>query len=86
MNKIWIVRERLDWHNADAADETNAYGTRKQAEQALVEKFEETELFFRVRELGLIDEMRKKTVNSGTLVTSRDDYYSIWIEEIDFNN
>ena len=27
MAKIWIVRERLDWHNCDPDDMTTAYAT-----------------------------------------------------------
>ena len=27
MKKIYIVRERLEWHNCDAADCTTAYDT-----------------------------------------------------------
>lgn len=84
MTKIWIIRERMDWHNTDPDDITTAFATKAQARKELTKRYNEVKTMIE-SSYGLESEMTKKTVNSGTLVTSRDDYYNIWIEEIDFN-
>ena len=86
MNKIWIVRERLEWHNGDPHDETIAYATRELAEAGLVKKVEEVTRFFREEELELYDDMTKIESDYARMTTERDDWYSCWIEEIDMFN
>ena len=86
MEKIWIVRESLDWHNGDPHDETIAYVTRELAEAGLVKKVEEVTRFFREEELELYDDMTKIESDYARMLTERDDWYSCWIEEIDMFN
>ena len=84
MSKIWIVRERMDWHNCDADDYTFAYATEELAKKGLIEQYEETKRF-----LADEEEIERETLtsNSGSIITESDDYYNIWVEEIDmFNN
>ena len=85
MSKIWIVRERMDWHNCDADDYTFAYATEELAKKGLIELYEETKRFLADEE----EEIERETLtsNSGSIITESDDYYNIWVEEIDmFNN
>ena len=86
MKKIWIVRERMDWHHCDADDYTFAYATEEMAKKALIEKYGETKSC-----LAEVDEEEIESENltsdSGRIITASEDYYSIWVEEIDmFNN
>lgn len=74
MEKIYIVRERLDWHNGDPHDETTAYATRELAEAGLEEELEH------------FDDMTKIESDYARMTTERDDWYSCWIEEIDMFN
>lgn len=85
MEKIWVVRERMEWHNCDADDDTTAYATEEMAKKALIEKYEETKRYLADEE----EEIERETLtsNSGSIITESDDYYNIWVEEIDmFNN
>ena len=86
MAKIWIFRERLDWHNCDPDDMTTAYATEALAKKGLVEKFEETKHYFSHIDLDIIDDMTKIESDYGRMVTERDDWYCCWIEEIDMFN
>lgn len=86
MKKIWIVRERKEWHNCDPHDETIAYATRELAEAGLVKKVEEVTRFFQEEELDLYDDMTKIESDYAKMTTERDDWYSCWIEEIDMFN
>ena len=85
MKKIWIVRERMEWHNCNADDDTFAYATEELAKKGLIELYEETKRFLADEE----EEIERETLtsNSGSIITESDDYYNIWVEEIDmFNN
>ena len=84
MNKIWIVRERLDWHNADPEDATNGFATREQAEMCLNNKIEYMKKYFCEREYELLDDMTKIKSDYVRMVTSDDDWYQCWIESILF--
>ena len=53
MRKIWIVRERLDWHNADPDDVTIAYSTKELAEAGLIERIEDVKKYFRENDYEL---------------------------------
>ena len=55
MRKIWIVRERLDWHNADPDDVTIAYSTKELAEAGLIERIEDVKKYFRENDYELFD-------------------------------
>lgn len=83
MKKIFIVRERLDWHNCDPHDETTAYATRELAEAGLAKKVEEVMHFFQEEELELYDDMTKIESDYARMTTERDDWYSCWIDEIE---
>ena len=83
MEKIWIVRERMEWHNCDADDDTTAYATEEMAKKALIEKYEETKRYLADEEE--IDYERLSS-DSGRIFTEREDYYFIWTEEIDMFN
>ena len=84
MNKIWIVRERMEWHNCDADDDTTAYATEEMAKKALIEKYEETKRYLADHEEEI--ESETLTSDSGRIITEREDYYFIWVEEIDMFN
>ena len=84
MNKIWIVRERMEWHNCDADDDTFAYATEEMAKKALIEKYEETKRYLADYEEEI--ESETFTSDSGRIITEREDYYFIWVEEIDMFN
>lgn len=86
MRKIWIVRERLDWHNADPYDVTIAYSTKELAEAGLIERIEDVKKYFRENDYELFDDMTKIESDYGRMVTERDDWYCCWIEEIDMFN
>lgn len=86
MRKIWIVRERLDWHNADPYDVTIAYSTKEIAEAGLIERIEDVKKYFRENDYELFDDMTKIESDYGRMVTERDDWYCCWIEEIDMFN
>ena len=42
LKDIWIVRERMDWHNYDPEDATYGFATRELAEICLNKKIEHT--------------------------------------------
>ena len=84
MAKIWIVRERMEWHNWDVDDDTTAYATEEMAKKALIEKYEETKRYLADEEEEIDDE--RLTSDSGRITTESEDYYSCWIEEIDMYN
>ena len=86
MRKIWIVRERLDQHNADPDDVTIAYSTKELAEAGLIERIEDVTKYFRENDYELFDDMTKIESDYGRMVTERDDWYCCWIEEIDMFN
>ncbi len=86
MSKIWIVRERLDWHNCDPYDNTIAYSTKELAEVGLIERIEDVKKYFRENEYELFDDMTKIESDYARMTTERDDWYSCWIEEIDMFN
>lgn len=86
MSKIWIVRERLDWHNCDPYDATIAYSTKELAEAGLIERIEDVKKYFRENDYELFDDMTKIESDYGRMTTKRDDWYSCWIEEIDMFN
>ena len=84
MEKIWIVRERMEWHNCDADDDTIAYATEEMAKKALIEKYEETKRYLADHEEEI--ESETLTSDSGRIITEREDYYFIWVEEINMFN
>jgi hypothetical protein len=84
MEKIWIVRERMEWHNCDADDDTTAYATEEMAKKALIEKYEETKRYLADEEEEI--DYERLTSDSGRIFTEREDYYFIWTEEIDMFN
>ena len=86
MSKVWIVRERLDWHNCDPYDVTIAYSTKELAEAGLIERIEDVKKYFRENDYELFDDMTKIESDYGRMVTERDDWYCCWIEEIDMFN
>lgn len=84
MKKIWILRERMDWHNCDADDCTTAYHSEIAAKRALIETIEETQRLLEANGYELVDGMTKYEVDRGRIVTTSDDYYNCWIEEIEY--
>lgn len=81
MEKIYIVRERMEWHNCDADDDTFAYATEEMAKKAMIEKYEETKRYLADNEQEI--EYERLTADSGRIFAEREDYYFIWVEEID---
>ena len=84
MKKIYIVRERLEWHNCDADECTTAYDTEIAAKKGLIKKYEDTMRWLQNNEYEFIDSMTEYRVDSGSIVTDREDYYHCWIEEIEY--
>jgi hypothetical protein len=86
MENIWIVRERLDWHNCDPYDNTTAFATRELAEAGFMKSIEGINCWFRENDYELFDDMTKIETDFCRMVTTRDDWYCCWIEEIDMFN
>ena len=84
MVKIWIVRERMEWHNCDVDDNTFAYATEEMAKKALSEIYDETKRYLEDNE-GEI-ESETITFTSGRIITESDVCYNIWVEEIEMFN
>ena len=84
LKDIWIVRERLDWHNYDPEDATYGFATRELAEICLNKKIEHMKKYFCEREYELLDDMTKIKSDYVRMVTSDDDWYQCWIESILF--
>lgn len=84
MKKIYIVRERLEWHNCDADECTTAYDTEIAANKGLIKKYEDTMRWLENNKYEFIDSMTECKLDSGRIVTDREDYYNCWIEEIEY--
>lgn len=82
--KIWIVRERMEWIDFDANDNTTAYANEEMAKKALIEKYEETKRYFADEEEEIDDE--DLGTYAGDIMTEYATRYFIWIEEIDVFN
>ena len=76
--KIWILRERWDWHNDDPEDETQAFTNKEDALTALW-------LEFRRYEKAWYEDIdwREEEDERATIVTYSEDYYTSWVEEIE---
>jgi hypothetical protein len=81
MNKIWIIRERIDWHNTEPHDATEGYVNESDARNAMNNVYVSAIKYFE-EEKGddIVD-----TWDCGVkgFVTSREDYYNIWVEQIE---
>jgi hypothetical protein len=83
-SKIWIVRERMEWHNTDPSDDTFAYATEEMAKKALIEKYDETKRYLADNEIEI--DYERFTPETGRIFTDREDYYFIWVEQIEMFN
>ena len=80
MGKIWIIRERMDWHNSDPDDATTAYVSEDKARSELVKVIEQTKAMLIEYGHKIADE--RFLGESGWMRTGADDFYSCWVEEI----
>lgn len=81
MKTIWILRERIDWHNTDPHDATEGYVNESDAIIAMNNVYDNAVKYFK-------EEKGDDIVNTWDgdvkgFVTSRDDYYNIWVEQIE---
>lgn len=78
--KIFIVRQKMDWHNCDPEDGTMAFRNVEDAKQCMNKVFNEMKSSLKKRDRDFYDE--KLAVDYGYIVTTADDYYNCWVEEI----
>ena len=85
--KIFVLRERVDYHNNDPQDNTFLFSNGETAARELSRLYNEAEEFFtddgwcEIEETGTTDGK-----NGQFFLTDRDDIYQVWIEEIELNN
>lgn len=85
--KIFVLRERVDFHNDDPQDYTFLFANGETAARELSRLYDETEKSF-------IEDEECEIVETGTFrddtgryfMTDSDDLYQVWIEELRVNN
>lgn len=81
MEKIWIIRERIDWHNADPHDATEGYVNESDAIIAMNNVYDNAVKYFKEEKGDEIVYTWDGDVKG--FATGRDDYYNIWVEQIE---
>lgn len=82
--KIYLLRERMNWHNVDADDTTRAFTDKETAITQLVETYHS-----RIKEFQQDWDYELHNINYETqnhkcsFTTEKDDYYNLWLEEIE---
>ena len=84
--KIYILTERIEWHNADPEEEIRAYRSKDDAKADFREKYNETvEYFTKEREDEIIQQVLNDDVDNRYFFTGREDAYFIYITEVELN-
>ena len=84
MKKLWILRQRIEWHNCDPYDETMAFATKDMAKTAMTKEFNALKRRFKKSGYEFIDEEEKIGGECCRFLTCAEDWYLSWIEEIKF--
>lgn len=77
---VYILRERLDWHNQDPWDETRVFTERSKADAAMEKAYKKTRKMC-VKDRG-DDIVQEDARDYSYFITSKDDYYSAWVEKV----
>lgn len=86
MEKIYILTERIEWHNADPEEEIRAYRSKADAKADFYEKYNETvEFFTEKREDEIVHQVLNDEVDNRFFITDRDDAYFVYITEVELN-
>lgn len=86
MSKIYILTERIEWHNADPEEEIRAYRSKDDAKADLREKYNETvEYFTEERKDEIVHQVLCDDVDNRYFFTEREDAYFIYITEVELN-
>lgn len=86
MERIYILTERIEWHNADPEEEIRAYRSKDDAKADLREKYNETVEYFTEERK---DEIERQVINDEEdnryFFTDREDAYFVYITEVELN-
>lgn len=86
MEKIYILTERIEWHNADPEEVIRAYRSKDDAKADFREKYNETvEYFTEDRKDEIVHQVLCDEVDNRYFFTDRDDAYFVYITEVELN-
>lgn len=77
--KIYVVRERVDWHNTDPTDETHLFIKEKKALAKAKRVYEKYLRHFDKKEIDLVGNLVNPICYQ--VFSEADDYVHIWVEE-----
>lgn len=86
MEKIYILTERIEWHNADPEEEIRAYRSKADAKADFFNKYRETEEYFtEKREDEIVHQVLNDEADNRFFITEREDAYFVYITEVELN-
>ena len=86
MERIYILTERIEWHNVDPEEEIRAYRSKADAKADFREKYNETvEYFTEERKDEIVHQVLNDEEDNRYFFTDRDDAYFIYITEVELN-